>query len=227
MFANYQGIRWTWPPADVLCIQNLGYPAAACTVTGVAPARIASGAATPITVTGTGFLTGTNPTVTIGGMACSGISVVNSTTITCTTPPLPLGNHACTVTGVGGSPVCSRPSSVATFAVPTITSTPFVAPNTTVTLGVAYPGGNTGTGCYVAGGFTPAAGFPIAGMDGLLLLASPLLLFSGNLDAMGRATFQLPIGGFTGFFFVYWQALVVHPATPPVFSNRATSAFSG
>jgi len=227
LFANYQGIRWTWAQADITCIQNLGYPVAACTVTGVTPGRVPSGTPTLITVTGTGFVPGTNPTVTVGGMACSGVSVVNSTTITCTTVALPPGNHTCTVTGVGGNPVCSRPNAVTTFPVPALTSTPFVLPNTTVTLGVTYPGGNTSTGCYFAGGLTPSGGIPIAGMDGLLLLADPLLLFSGNLDATGRVTFLLPIGGFSGFFFVYWQALVVHPATAPVFSNRATSAFSG
>jgi hypothetical protein len=53
-------------------------------ITGVAPASGPVGGGTPLTISGTDFVTGA--TVTVGGRPCTAITVA-ATTITCTTPP--------------------------------------------------------------------------------------------------------------------------------------------
>ena len=53
-------------------------------VSAVSPVSGSAAGATPVTVTGTGFVTGA--TVTVGGAACSSVVAVSSTSVTCTTP---------------------------------------------------------------------------------------------------------------------------------------------
>jgi hypothetical protein len=54
------------------------------TVTSILPNTGTGAGGTPVTITGTGFLSGA--TVTLGGTAATGVNVVNSTSITATTP---------------------------------------------------------------------------------------------------------------------------------------------
>lgn len=66
------------------------------TVTGISPivGPLAGGAV--VTITGSGFYTGSS--VTLGGLACTGVNVVSSTSITCTTPAQVAGAVGITVT---------------------------------------------------------------------------------------------------------------------------------
>jgi len=63
--------------------------APAPTVTSISPASGPKAGSTFVTITGTGFLT--NPTVTIGGLACSSTTLVSATSITCRTPAASAG----------------------------------------------------------------------------------------------------------------------------------------
>jgi hypothetical protein len=70
------------------------------TVTGVAPTSGPTAGGTPITITGTGFVSGA--TVTLGGTAATNVVWNNSTTITATTPPHTAGDVNLTVTNPDG-----------------------------------------------------------------------------------------------------------------------------
>ena len=59
-------------------------PNPAPTVTAISPATGPAGGGTPVTITGTGFLTGA--TVTFGGTSATGVTVVSATSITATAP---------------------------------------------------------------------------------------------------------------------------------------------
>jgi len=82
---------------------------AAPVVGGVSPTAIESNTATPLTITGTGFVRASaNPdgsfgfaadaSVTIGGQPATGVVIVSPTEITCVTPALGLGEYNVTVT---------------------------------------------------------------------------------------------------------------------------------
>ncbi len=108
-------------------------------VTAVSPASGGTSGGTPVTVTGTGFLSGA--TVSLGGSACTSPTVVSTTSITCSTPAHAAGAVAVTVTNPdtasgslaggytytdGASPT-SRPTAAPTT---TPTTTPTTAPTT-------------------------------------------------------------------------------------------------
>jgi hypothetical protein len=73
---------------------------AALTVTSAAPARGSTNGGQPITITGTGFVSGAN--VTFGGISATAVQVVNETTITAVTPPHNPGFANVVVTNPGG-----------------------------------------------------------------------------------------------------------------------------
>jgi hypothetical protein len=56
-------------------------------IVSVAPTSGTSAGGTLVTITGTGFRTGTRPVVLFDGAAADAVTVVNSTSITCRTPP--------------------------------------------------------------------------------------------------------------------------------------------
>ena len=70
------------------------------TVTSVTPNAGATDGATAITIAGTNFLPGA--TVSLGGVAATGITIVDATTITATTPPHGAGPVNVTVTNADG-----------------------------------------------------------------------------------------------------------------------------
>ena len=70
------------------------------TVTAISPSTGSTARATPVTISGTGFLSGA--TVTVDAMAAN-ISVVNSTTITAIIPARAAGTADVVVTNVNGS----------------------------------------------------------------------------------------------------------------------------
>ncbi|BCS31826.2 hypothetical protein TBR22_A10280 [Luteitalea sp. TBR-22] len=75
-------------------------PQPAPTLTAVSPASGVTTGGTPITLTGTNF--SGSPTVTVGGVAATGVTVINSTTITAVTPTGTAGARDVVVTTLGG-----------------------------------------------------------------------------------------------------------------------------
>jgi len=75
-------------------------PNPAPTVTSITPTSGTTAGGTPISITGTGFLTGA--TVSLGGTAATGVIVVNSTTITATTAAHTAGAVNVDVTNTDG-----------------------------------------------------------------------------------------------------------------------------
>ena len=88
------------------------------TVLSVSPSGGIASVATPITITGTGFV---GSTVSIGGSPCTGVTVVSLTSITCTTPALTAGAKTVTVTN-SDFQSGSRASGYTFLAPPTVTS---------------------------------------------------------------------------------------------------------
>ncbi len=89
------------------------------TVTAISPVAGSVGGGTPITITGTGFLTGAS--VTLGGTACTSVTVSSGTSLTCTS-----GAH---VAGVGDITVANADTQFGTLVggytyqpAPTVTS---------------------------------------------------------------------------------------------------------
>lgn len=78
-----------------------GTSGGAGSVVGVSPRSGPVSGGTPVTITGSGFLSGA--TVTFGGTAATSVVVVNSTTITAVTPAKPTGKVSVSVTNPGGS----------------------------------------------------------------------------------------------------------------------------
>ena len=72
-------------------------------VSGVSPRSGSVAGATPVTITGSGFLAGA--TVTFGGSAATSVVVANSNTITARTPAKATGKVSVAVTNPGGSPM--------------------------------------------------------------------------------------------------------------------------
>lgn len=69
---------------DTTILPKSGGPAAAPTVSAIAPTSGTTAGGTSVTITGTGFVSGA--TVTLGGTAATAVTVVNSTSVTATTP---------------------------------------------------------------------------------------------------------------------------------------------
>src|SRR5438552_16598571 len=105
-------------------VAALVYPGCiAPTVTSVTPNTGSTAGATPVTITGTNFLSPS--TVTFGGAAATNVVVVNSTTITATTPAHAAGAVDVVVADAGvcsGTPPGTLPNGftyVAPAAIPT------------------------------------------------------------------------------------------------------------
>lgn len=73
------------------------------TVTGVSPASGLSTGGESIDITGSGFAGGSQPTVTLGGTAATGVTVVSDNRITATTPARAAGVVNVTVSRDGGT----------------------------------------------------------------------------------------------------------------------------
>jgi IPT/TIG domain len=79
----------------------LAFGAAAPTVLGVSPSSGPTAGGTPVTITGTGFLSGA--TVSFGGSAATSVVIVSSTVITCLTPAHAAGPVTVSVTDANGT----------------------------------------------------------------------------------------------------------------------------
>jgi len=85
---------------DATILPKSGGPAAAPTVSSIAPVSGTTAGGTSVTITGTGFVSGT--TVTLGGAAATAVTVVSATSITATTPAHAAGAVNVTVTNPDG-----------------------------------------------------------------------------------------------------------------------------
>jgi IPT/TIG domain len=127
------------------------------TVTAVSPTSGTVGGGTPITITGTNFVSGA--TVTLGGTAATSVVVVSATSITAVTPAHGVGAVTVTVS-VGG--VSGSLNNGFMYLAPTVTS---VSPNTGTTAGgtpVTITGTNFVSGATVTFGGTAATSIVVA-----------------------------------------------------------------
>ncbi|MSO44116.1 MAG: hypothetical protein EXQ74_02215 [Thermoleophilia bacterium] len=127
------------------------------TITSASPAGSPSLAGTALTITGTGFVSGT--TVTVGGNLCTSVAVVSATLITCTAPKArapgtvnvvvtnPFGTGAATAAGafayrtpISARTTCKRSACITTGPVTRsatrYTQTAQIAPLTQLATGV-------------------------------------------------------------------------------------------
>ncbi|HEY6888529.1 MAG TPA: IPT/TIG domain-containing protein, partial [Solirubrobacter sp.] len=132
------------------------FTAAPPVVTGLSPSTGTAGAATPLTITGTGFVAGA--TVAFGGTPATGVIVQSATSITATSPALPAGTVNVAVTNPDAQVSAASNASAFTFApggglpAPVISS---IDPTTAV-----FTGGQpfTLTGSNFLGGATVTVG---------------------------------------------------------------------
>jgi hypothetical protein len=90
-------------PPDVVDVDTEGVQdvASVLQVVGVEPATGSANQAQPGTVYGAGFAQGA--TVTVGGLAASGVRVIDANTLALTLPALPLGEHDLVVSDPSGA----------------------------------------------------------------------------------------------------------------------------
>jgi hypothetical protein len=134
------------------------------TLSAVSPTSGPSTGGTPITLTGSNFVSGA--TVRVGGTAATGVSFVNTSTLQATTPAGTVGAQSVQVTNPGGYSV-TLPSAFtytsATPVAPTLTSvTPRNGPRTGGTL-ITLSGTNFQPGAVVRVGGTAANGVTYLG----------------------------------------------------------------
>jgi uncharacterized repeat protein (TIGR02543 family) len=136
------------------------------TLASVTPAAGPVGGGTTLTLTGTGFVSGT--TVTVGGAVCGALNIVSATSITCVTPAGSAGIQDVIVSNAGGSvtgaftydnapslkSVTPNQGPVAGGTLITLSGTGFIA-GTTVTVGGAACGALTLVGQDKATCVTP------------------------------------------------------------------------
>ncbi|MGA9800313.1 MAG: IPT/TIG domain-containing protein, partial [Terriglobales bacterium] len=137
--------------------QSSGNPAP--TVSSILPNTGTTSGGTAVTITGTGFLSGA--TVTLGGMAATGVTVVSSTSITATTPAHTAGAVNVVVTNTDTQTGTLSGGYTYTNPAPTVSS---ITPNTgTASGGTAVTITGTGflSGATVTLGGTPATGVTV------------------------------------------------------------------
>jgi uncharacterized protein YhjY with autotransporter beta-barrel domain len=142
---------------DSFTVANVAAPAAAPTVTGIAPNSGPTSGGTSVTITGTNFTGATS--VTIGGAAATSVTVVDPTTITATTPAGTAGARDVVVTTPGGT---GTGTGLFTYvAAPTVTG---VSPTSGPTAGgtsVTITGTNFTGATAVMFGANPAASYTV------------------------------------------------------------------
>ncbi len=129
------------------------------TVSSVSPNSGSTSGGTPVTITGTNFVTGA--TVTFGSASATNVTVANGTTITATTPAESAGAVTVTVTNSGGQSG-SLTNGFTYTAPPTVSS---VSPNSGSTSGgtpVTITGTNFAAGATVTFGGASATNVTVA-----------------------------------------------------------------
>lgn len=173
---------------------------AAPTVTSISPNNGTAAGSTFVTITGTNFLAGA--TVTIGGVAATGITVVNSTTITATTAagsPGPASVLVTTTLGTNGAnTLYTYTGSPPTISRPTATSI-------------------TATSAVLGGQVASDGGSPITARGVVYAITSD----NGTPRIAGFGVTQLPTSGTTGLLAV--SAMGLAPGTTYSYAAYATN----
>jgi glucose/arabinose dehydrogenase len=174
---------------------------AAPTVTSISPTSGSTAGGTPVTIRGTGFLTGA--TVTLGGTAATGVVVVNSTTITATT-----GAHAAGTVNVVVTNTDTQSGTLTNgFTYSVISSVSSISPTT---IGAGTPGFQltvTGTG-FVSGSSTVE--FNGTALSTTFVNATTLTAIVPHTAIMSVIPVSITVTGSTGS-----AALTIQSSVPP------------
>jgi hypothetical protein len=150
----------TWYPGEVMTVTTVSAP----TITDITPVSGSTAGGTPITITGTEFMTGA--TVTVGGAPATDIVVASSTSITAVTPPGTAGAQDVVVTNTDGGTVTSTGGF--TYVTPVTNTAPTTLPASAITSSDATLNGMNGSTAASDSSFwvststfaTPADGTP-------------------------------------------------------------------
>ncbi len=171
---NAVGTSLTNPPSDQYTYE--GQP----TITGLSPSSGSVVGGTPVTITGTGFLSAN--AVDFGGFAGTGISIISATQLTVNTPAHAFGPVSVTVTNANSTSGPNPPFDQYTYNnTPAVTN---VSPNTGVTLGgtvVTLTGAGYSVATAVAFGGIPGTINTITN-DSLMTVTSPPNPVAGTVD---------------------------------------------
>jgi len=206
-------------------------PVDALSITAVSPTSGPTGGGTVVTLTGTGFDAGA--TVSVGGIAASGVTVVNATTITVTTPAISAGSASITVTsggatytrsgafvvtGAGGPPANSAPTITVPSAPASLSTTEDVAQ----TLSVTATDPNAGQTLTWTISASPSKGTVTGTGTG----TSRTLTYTPNLNANGADSFTVQVADGAGGTATRPVTVSISPVNdPPV--NTALPSVSG
>jgi IPT/TIG domain len=139
-------------------------------ISGISPSQGPASGGTAVTVTGTGFQTGT--TVEFGSVQSAGVTVVSSTQITAVSPPESAGTVAVTVTG-SNSQSASLPSAFTYSSGPSLSS---VSPTSGPVAGgtaVTIMGSGFQSGASVAFGSVGSTAVTVAGSNQITAVSPP------------------------------------------------------
>jgi hypothetical protein len=200
-------------PADVFT-----YQAPPPTVSGISPSTGPATGGTHVTITGTGFLTGS--TVHFGLAAATGVTVNSPTSITASSPPGTPGSVDITVTdagGTSGATTADRFTYAPTATAPSVTTQPTsqtASVGSTATFTAAATGAPAPTVKWQASTNGGSTWTNIAGATSATLTI-PNVTFGLN-GTLYRATFTNPAGSAT----TQAATLSVVPAVTGVLPNR-------
>ena len=189
-------------------------------VTGVSPVAGPLAGGTLITITGTGFTT--NSTVTVSGIAATGVAIPSTTQITAYTPGGVLGTGNVIVTSSGGGSFATASGTFTYDPAPTLTS---VSPNYGSTIGgnsIMINGGNfvvTGAAATVtvSGSGGPVPAYITASNNAFLTVSMPI--YSPGEAALYVST---PGGTVSGSYLYYAPPTIssIQPSSGQTVGNQ-------
>jgi uncharacterized repeat protein (TIGR01451 family) len=188
------------------------YSATAVTLTASGPAittvlspnQGSDAGGTPVTITGSGFVSGGSLAVSFGGNAATAVTFVNSTTITCTTPAHAAGTVDVVLTNGDGQPTTA--TNGFTYLAPTDIAISGSAPSSATNGGTfIYTTVVTNNGPAAAAGVTATITLPpnvalssATSTQGTCSGANPITCSIGAMPASGTATQTINLTA-TGF----------------------------
>ncbi len=192
------------------------YRAAPTITADVSPATGILNGGTPVTLTGTGFVSGA--TVDFGGSACAGVNVASSTSITCTTTAHAVGAVTVTVTNSDGQNGNRATAYTYTAAAPVVTAITPIAGNTLGDTPVTI----TGTG-FIAGATAALGGSNCAS---LVIVSLTRLTCLTTSHAAGLVSVAVTTSGGTGTLsnsYTYQPAPTISSVAPTLGNSQITT----
>jgi len=213
------------------------YSATAVTLTASGPAITAAlspnqgsdAGGTPVTITGSGFVSGGSLAVSFGGNAATAVTFVNSTTITCTTPAHAAGVVDVVLTNGDGQP--TTVTNGFTYLAPTDIAISGSAPSTATNGGTfIYTTVVTNNGPAAAAGVTATITLPpnvtlgsATSTQGTCSGANPVTCVIGAMPASGTATQTINLTA-TGFGTAVLNASAASTQSDSNSSNNNTTS---